>query len=341
MAGEIILKSFPFDSVDVLNEESSQMEPDREYEADIFRQYFAKFLSNGVYFGDYKNYKETSMKVSTDGGLTVKVAKGAGIIDGADFENEEERVFSLERPTSGERVDRVIVKLNKTLAVRETQLYIKSGNGSTPASLQRDDNVYEICLAEITVKSTSNLTSEDVVDKRLNKDLCGIVNSLITVDGEELYEKFQAKVQETEEGFEQYINNIKADLALKSEVYKKTETYSKQETYSKEELYPKSNFATIEFASNRTKNYVSYPDGFTQDNCVVISVMMEVIKSEYGYSSRRWVNGINQVKDVVVDGVTIQQIDYNEIPNPVFLNENSVALCTLDNNKYKVVLMKV
>ena len=191
MANLITLKSFPFDTLEILNEESGQMEPDRWYEAEIFRKYFAKFLSNGVYFGNYKNYKENSMKVTSDGGLNIRVATGAGLIEGADFENEEERIFSLERPVAGERIDRVIVKLDKTLAIRETQLYIKEGNGTTPAILQRNDNIYEICLAEVTVKSTTNITQNDVIDTRLNNDICGIVNSLITVDGEELYKRFQ------------------------------------------------------------------------------------------------------------------------------------------------------
>ena len=191
MSGEITLKSFPFDSMDVLNTESSQMEPDRLYAAEIFRKYFAKFLSNGVYFGNYKNYGQNSMKVTADGGLNIRVAKGAGLIEGADFENEQERVFTLERPVSGNRVDRVVVKFDTTLAVRETQIYVKSGTGETPALLQRDENIYEICLAEVTVKATSNITAADVVDKRIDSELCEIVNSLITGDGEEVYQKFQ------------------------------------------------------------------------------------------------------------------------------------------------------
>lgn len=190
----ITLKSFPFDSQKVLNEESSQMEDDRSYEAEVFRKYFAKFLSNGVYYGHYKNYGEDGMKVSTTGGLTIKVNAGAGIIEGADFECEEDKTFTLERPTSGNRIDRVVVKLDKTLAVRETQLYIKAGTGETPATLQRDDNIYEICLAEVTVKSASNIEANDIVDKRLDKTLCGIVNSLISVDGEELYQQFQSYI---------------------------------------------------------------------------------------------------------------------------------------------------
>lgn len=206
MSGEITLKSFPFDTLEILNEESGQMEPDRLYEAEIFRRYFAKFLSTGVYFGHYKNYGENSMKVTSDGGLNIKVAVGAGLIEGADFENEEERVFSLERPIAGERIDRVIVKLDRTLAIRETQLYIKEGNGATPPVLQRDDNIYEICLAEVTIKSTTNITQDDVVDTRLKKDICGIVNSLISVDGEELYKKFK-----------EYIDTVTENLVRKDQ----------------------------------------------------------------------------------------------------------------------------
>lgn len=206
MSDMITLKSFPFDSMEVLNSESNQMEPDRLYEAEVFRKYFAKFLSNGVYFGSYKNYGENSMKVTSDGGLNIRIAKGAGLIEGADFENEDDKIITLERPTTGSRIDRVVIRFDKTLAERNTYLLIKAGDGTTTADLQRDENIYEICLAEITVKSTSNISLEDVVDKRLNKELCGIVNSLISVDGEELYQKFQ-----------DYIQDIKENLMLKNQ----------------------------------------------------------------------------------------------------------------------------
>lgn len=196
---DIELKSFPFDSMKVLNEQSGEMEDDRLYEAQIFRDYFRKFLSNGVYFGTYKNYGENSMKVSLDTGLTIKVAKGCGIIEGVDYENENDRLITLDRPASGNRVDRVVVQMNSSLDTRMTKLIIKQGTGTTPAELIRTDNVYEICLAEVTVKSTSNIADGDIVDKRLDTNLCGIVNSLISVDGEELYQQFQEYVDSVTE----------------------------------------------------------------------------------------------------------------------------------------------
>ena len=204
---DILLESFPFDSMEVLNQESSQMEPDREYAAEVFRRYFRMFLSNGVYFGDYKNYGENSMKVTTDGGMNVKVAKGAGLIEGADYENTEERIITLERPITATRKDRIVVQFNASLDTRATKLIVKQGTGeSTVAELQRDENIYEICIAEVTVRSTSNITAEDVKDTRLDKNICGIVNSLISVDGEELYQQFQ-----------EYIGTISDNLMLKNQ----------------------------------------------------------------------------------------------------------------------------
>lgn len=190
----VVLKSFPFDSMDVLNPDTNQYEGDRQYAAAIFAGYFKKFLSNGVYYGNYKNYGENSMKVSLNSGLTITVHAGCGIIEGVDYELENNTNIVLERPASGSRVDRIVVKMDSTLSVRNTQLYVKQGNGTTPAALTRNSNIYEICIAEVTISSSSNLTNNSIVDKRNNSTLCGIVNSLISVDGEELYQSFQAYI---------------------------------------------------------------------------------------------------------------------------------------------------
>lgn len=276
MAEEKILNSFPFDYSMVLNEESSQMEPDREYDAERYRKYFAKFLSNGVYFGKYKNYGENSMKVSLDEGLTISVETGAGIIEGADFENEEKMLFTLERPTSGKRIDRVIVKLDKTLAVRETQLYVKAGIGTTPAALQRDDNIYEICLAEITVNSTSNITENDIKDTRLDNELCGLVNSLISVDGKEIYQKFQEYIDTVTENLvrkdqDNIINGtLKANKFIgTSEDTEKFSGKSSDEYFLSEKIKIVTKEVVVD---GKTETRIDYPNGYNADNCLVMSV---------------------------------------------------------------------
>lgn len=203
---DIELKSFPFDSMKVLNEESGQMEGDRRYDAKTFREYFKMFLSNGVYYGNFNNYGENGLKVVLDGGLNIKVLKGMGMIEGADYQLPEDEVIALERPVAGSRIDRVVIRLDDTLATRKTFLTVKQGDGVTVATLQRDENIYEICLAEVTLKSTTNITTSDIRDTRLDNNLCGIVNSLITIDGEEIYQQFK-----------QYVESIKDNLVLKNQ----------------------------------------------------------------------------------------------------------------------------
>ncbi|MCI8481713.1 MAG: hypothetical protein HFJ27_01130 [Clostridia bacterium] len=188
---DIELKSFPFDSMKVLNEESGKMEGDRKYDAKVFREYFKMFLSNGVYYGNFNNYGENGLKVVLDGGLNIKVLKGMGMIEGADFKLPEDTVISLERPSTGERIDRVIIKIDDTLAIRKTFLTVKEGNGTTAPILVRNENIYELCIAEVKVKSTANINDTDIKDTRLDTELCGIVNSLICIKGEEIYQQFQ------------------------------------------------------------------------------------------------------------------------------------------------------
>ena len=139
---EIELESFPFNSII----------DDREYEASIFRNYFGKFLTTGVYFGLYNDYGDYSMKVMPDNGLNVKVIKGCGLIKGTDFNLKNDTILSLQMPIGNNRNDMVVVRFDDTLEERKTKLYIKEGTTTEFAELERTIDVYEICLAKIIVK---------------------------------------------------------------------------------------------------------------------------------------------------------------------------------------------
>jgi hypothetical protein len=355
----IELKSFPFDYQLVLNSESGEMEPDREYDAEIYRKYFAKFLSNGVYFGTYRNYGENSMKVSADGGLNIRIAKGAGLIEGADFELEEEKIITLERPTSGERIDRIIVRFDKTLAVRNTILDIKIGEGTTPAPLVRDDNAYEICLAEVTVRSTTNITEEDIVDKRLNSNLCGIVNSLISINGEELLQRFQEYIDEMTKNLvkKNEKNTITEELIVESGITGNCSSASKLEVPRKINVSgaingsvdfdgsedvtintTQSNIAvfsgstTIEASANG-KITKDYPTGFNSENCVAIACGIRVVeKKGYEYA------GNFATSADLLDNAYKRRVNLNS-SNIVLSIEN--ALTESKTFYYKLVLMKI
>lgn len=72
---------------------------------------------------------------------------------------------------AGNRKDRVVIKMDKARRmVYEPQL--KQGTASTPPALQRDNNAWEISLAQITV-NTSGIVS--VTNERTDKTLCGAI----------------------------------------------------------------------------------------------------------------------------------------------------------------------
>lgn len=184
MNEEIELKSFPFDSI----------AKDREYPANIFRNYFYKFLSTGVYFGKYKNYGDYSMKVVPDTGLKVKVTKGAGNIKGLDFELDEDTLLNINLSAETNRKDLVIVKADDTLARRKTTLYVKEGTATEFPTLTRTNDIYELGIAKINVTAGKiTIDLDDIEDTRRNEDLCGIVTSLIDIDIQDVLDDITAK----------------------------------------------------------------------------------------------------------------------------------------------------
>ena len=181
---EIELESFPFNSI----------VDDREYEAEIFRNYFGKFLTTGVYFGLYNDYGDYSMKVVPDTGLNIKVLKGCGLIKGTDFNLKNDTILQLQMPIGNNRKDMIVVRFDDRLEERKTKLYIKQGTEAEYAKLERTIDIYEICLAKIIVQDRAlEVTVEDIEDTRRNKNLCGIVTSLIDIDIQDVLEDITAK----------------------------------------------------------------------------------------------------------------------------------------------------
>ena len=63
--------------------------------------------------------------------------------------------------------------------------------------LTRDENIYEISLAQIRIIAGKSFIGEtEVMDERFNEDVCGIVNSLIKIDTSHLIKAFEGEWQE-------------------------------------------------------------------------------------------------------------------------------------------------
>jgi hypothetical protein len=96
---------------------------------------------------------------------------------------------------SQDRIDAIVMRCDyQTRMISET---IKKGAyASSPVApaLQRDANAYEICLAQIRVsKTATSITQANITDTRQNSSLCGIINSLITVNPDGLFMQFQSE----------------------------------------------------------------------------------------------------------------------------------------------------
>lgn len=159
-----------FDSVD----------GDREVTAADFALYYSEILTNGVF---YRN-KEPSLKAYKKTGLVSTVEVGAAFIEGYMYRNTEEKELTHDIGSgSYPRIDRVVLRLDRSISERNILAIIKQGTPSSnpqPPSLQRDDVVYELSLAQVRIDRGSNEINR-ITDERHNPALAGVVSSVIEV----------------------------------------------------------------------------------------------------------------------------------------------------------------
>lgn len=159
---------------------------DRKYNADNMTGYLSLFFTDGYIAAD-----DNALKVIADSGMTIKVKSGGAIYEGRYIKNDDNYSLPVDTADSTlNRIDRIICKFDITN--RTGSIYVLKG---TPAStavapeLTRDNNTYELCIAEITVDAgTSAITDDMITDKRSDNNVCGIStlrsgNATTSIDG--------------------------------------------------------------------------------------------------------------------------------------------------------------
>lgn len=151
---------------------------DRVYDATDFARYFGCLATNGVFWASASN-----LRVSPGAGVSVTVAPGSAWINGYSYENTSPLALALETPHGvNARIDRVVLRLS--MPERRIYAAIKTGTPATmpgPPELTRTSDVYELALADVTVpRAAVSLATSNVADQRLNQNLCGLVNSLVS-----------------------------------------------------------------------------------------------------------------------------------------------------------------
>lgn len=182
---------------------------DRVYSAATFAHYFSLLVKNGV-FPDPSTGMQ--VKASTNPDMHVSVQPGSGWVNGYYITVPDDSPEQLTVPTANpslSRIDSVIMGLN--YVQREIQLYIKSGAVSASPSavtLQRDSNLYEMELAQITVSAgMASISQSSITDMRSNTSRCGIVAGTIDqIDTTDLFAQYDS-------AFQTWFEDIKTQLS--------------------------------------------------------------------------------------------------------------------------------
>lgn len=166
------------------------------YGEEEFNRYFENIYESGVGF-DEKDNNAMAMKVSAKNG-SVSVESGFAIIKGYYLYNDAVKVLQVEKPATGTRYDRVVVRLDANVGQSSINIKIKSGNNVKPPELERQGNIYELSLASVAIDSTGNLF---VQDERYNTKLCGNIRP-------KNISSYKTMIEGFEEKFNTWINGM-------------------------------------------------------------------------------------------------------------------------------------
>lgn len=156
---------------------------ERWHYASDFADYFGSVLSSGL----ISNGEAVGLQVTVNSGtMTTSVDVGKAIIKGYSYENTTPLTLTHSIPEQTlDRIDRVVLRLDLKNASRFIKVFVKEGVSALepiPPTLQRDQYIYELSLAQVRIrKNTSSIVVSDIKDERVDENLCGIVQSLITV----------------------------------------------------------------------------------------------------------------------------------------------------------------
>ncbi|HAU35182.1 MAG TPA: hypothetical protein DCW76_12980, partial [Lysinibacillus sp.] len=156
---------------------------ERWHYASDFADYFGNVLSSGLL---HKNGTPNLQVKVNAGTMQTYVEVGEALIQGYQYQNTTPLFLAHGLPEPNlDRIDRIVLRLDKRNNARFIRLFVKEGVSAAnpvPPSLQRDQYVFELSLAQIRLtKNTSSLEPLKLVDERMKEDLCGIVYSLISV----------------------------------------------------------------------------------------------------------------------------------------------------------------
>jgi len=151
---------------------------DRAYTADDWSSYFALLVGDGIFPvpGD-------ALQVVANGTMGVRVGAGAAFVKGRSYELTDGGMDLAFEGASATLKRAARVVLRYSAADREIRLAVKYSAFAAspePPALQRDDGVWELCLADVAIgKSQQFVRQADITDRRWDSSYCGAAAGLV------------------------------------------------------------------------------------------------------------------------------------------------------------------
>lgn len=152
---------------------------DRVYSAKDMRKPYDTVFSDGIQ-PESDGTAGNTLKVTSNGGMSIAVGIGNAKVGGAWFENTSPFYIGLDTATATERYDAVIIRNDDRDTTRAASIYIKSlTHVPTVQDLTREGEIYELCLAYVRVPALAeSITDANIVDTRDDGSLCNLMSGV-------------------------------------------------------------------------------------------------------------------------------------------------------------------
>lgn len=150
-------------------EHSGFFNGDQEYGQEEFNRYFDNIYESGI---SVKEDNSMTLGVTSEAS-NIKVESGFAIVKGFYLYNDSVKSIAVTPDSNYDRIDRVVVRLN--LSSSKVSIELKKGAPGSkpqPPSLQRDNLVYELSIAQVYIPRSGAIA---ITDERYRKDLCGAI----------------------------------------------------------------------------------------------------------------------------------------------------------------------
>lgn len=165
-------------------EHSGFFNGEQEYGQEEFNRYFDNIYESGV---SVKEDNTMTLGVTSEAS-NIKVESGFAIVKGFYLYNDSEKSIVVSPDSNYDRIDRVVIRLN--ISNSKVTIEIKNGVAGSkpqPPTLQRDNLIYELSLAQVYVPRSGAIT---LTDERYRNELCGAIRPKNLTEFNKMIEEF-------------------------------------------------------------------------------------------------------------------------------------------------------